>query len=376
MSKLSPKKLPTPPYHRWLISPWLVRLDIMNTLDDLLLEMLRRSGSDLHLTVGASAKIRVDGHIERLDDAKISAEEMDALLRPVVPDYNWKRFQESGDCDLAYAIPDVSRFRMNLFKNSHGIATVLRQIPTRINSLEEMGLPDVLSKITKYRGGLVLVTGPTGSGKSTTLAAMINQINTTLTNKIVTLEDPVEFTHTNKLSTILHREVGKHTESFETGLRGIMKSDPDVVLIGELRDKETMRLAMNCASMGTLVFATLHTNSATKTIDRIIDAFPAAEQNQARIMLATSIRAIVSQLLCNCKDGGRVAAHEILLYHNLLPVSIRTNALASIQTLIQQSGNLGMISMDASIRKLLDEEIITPQEAYMKAQDKTQFAVK
>jgi len=191
----------------------------MDTLDDLLTKMLNRGGSDLHLSVGAAAKIRVDGRIERLNEAKISAQAMDSLLRPVVPDYHWTRFQATGDCDLAYAIPDVSRFRMNLFKNSHGVATVLRQIPTRIKSLKEMGLPDVLSKVTRYRGGLVLVTGPTGSGKSTTLAAMINEINTQRANKIVTLEDPVEFTHDNKRSTIIHREVGKHAKSFDSDRR-------------------------------------------------------------------------------------------------------------------------------------------------------------
>jgi twitching motility protein PilT len=280
---------------------------------------------------------------------------------------------ETGDVDLAHEIPGAARFRMNMFKNSWGIAAVLRQIPSRIASIGELKLPDALKDIAAYKEGLVLVTGPTGSGKSTTLAAIIDHINVTYQKQIITLEDPVEFTHNDKQSTIIHREIGEHTHSFAAGLKGAMRADPDVILIGEMRSMETIRLALNCAAMGMLVFATLHTNSATKTIDRIVDAFPANEQNQTRTMLAESLRGIVSQLLCKRKDGGRVAAHEILLTHGALPNCIRHSALSSIRNIIDQSRSDGMISMDASLQKLLDKDVITIEEAYMKAIDKAQF---
>jgi twitching motility protein PilT len=262
---------------------------------------------------------------------------------------------------------------MNLFRNSHGIATVLRQIPSRIASIDELGLPQALKDIAGYSEGLVLVTGPTGSGKSTTLAAIINHINENFQKQVITLEDPVEFTHSDKMSTIIHREVNEHTATFARGLRSVIRADPDVVLIGEMRDMETIRLALNCAAMGMLVFATVHTNNATKTIDRIIDAFPADEQNQTRIMLADSLRGVISQLLCKKQDGGRIAVHEILLKHSALPNCIRKGSLSSIRNIIDQNREKGMIAMDSSIQSLLDEGIISPKEAYMKAIDKSRF---
>jgi twitching motility protein PilT len=298
---------------------------------------------------------------------------MESMLQAVTPTHRWETFIRTGDVDLAHEIPGTARFRMNLFKNSWGIATVLRQIPSRIASIDELNLPTALKDLAAYKDGLVLVTGPTGSGKSTTLAAVINHINETDQKQIITLEDPVEFTHTDKNSTIIHREVGEHTHSFAEGLKGAMRADPDVILIGEMRDMETIRLALNCAAMGMLVFATLHTNNATKTIDRIIDAFPADEQNQIRIMLAESLRGIVSQLLCQKKDGGRVAVHEILLTHGSLPNCIRTHSLSNIRNIIDQNREQGMISMDASLSKLLEDDVITQDEAYMKAIDKTRF---
>ncbi len=345
----------------------------MNDLDRLLTNMLERGGSDLHLSVGAPPKTRIDGVIHPLNDQPVQQAEMQSMLQTVTPTHRWETFLKTGDTDLAHEIPGIARFRMNLFRNSKGMATVLRQIPSRIAGIDELGLPEALKDIADYTEGLVLVTGPTGSGKSTTLAAIIDQINETSHRQIITLEDPVEFTHSDKNCTILHREIGEHSHSFAAALRGAMRADPDVILIGEMRDMETIRLALNCAAMGMLVFATLHTNSATKTIDRIVDAFPSDEQNQARIMLAESLRGIVSQLLCKRKDGGRVAVHEILLKHGSLPNCIRHSALSSIRNIIDQNRSAGMISMDVSLRKLLDDDIITTEEAYMKAIDKAQF---
>ena len=345
----------------------------MNELDTLLTDMLAKGGSDLHLAVDSPPKTRIDGVIDLLNQQPIGAREMEAMLKEVTPAHRWDTFMQTGDVDLAYEVPGQARFRMNLFKNSWGIASVLRQIPSRIASIDELDLPVALKDLASYQDGLVLVTGPTGNGKSTTLAAVINHINETSQKQIITLEDPVEFTHDDKSCTILHREVGEHTRSFSAGLKGAMRADPDVILIGEMRDMETIRLALNCAAMGMLVFATLHTNNATKTVDRIIDAFPADEQNQIRIMLAESLRGIVSQLLCQKKDGGRIAVHEILLTHGALPNCIRTHSLSNIRNIIDQNREQGMVSMDASLSKLLEADLITQAEAYMKAIDKTRF---
>lgn len=345
----------------------------MNELDTLLTDMLAQGGSDLHLSVDSPPKTRIDGVIHPLNDQPIGESAMETMLKEVTPAHRWQTFIRTGDVDLAHEIPGQARFRMNLFKNSWGMASVLRQIPSRIASIDELNLPIALKEIAAYKNGLVLVTGPTGSGKSTTLAAIINHINETSQKQIITLEDPIEFTHVDKKSTIIHREVGEHTHSFATGLKGAMRADPDIILIGEMRDMETIRLALNCAAMGMLVFATLHTNDATKTIDRIIDAFPGDEQNQIRIMLAEALRGIVSQLLCQQKNGGRIAVHEILLTHGALPNCIRTHSLSNIRNIIDQNRDQGMISMDASLRTLLEEDLITQEEAYMKAIDKAQF---
>ena len=344
----------------------------MKQLDIFLTDMLERGGSDLHLSIGAPPRARIHGIIHPLKYEPINADAMKVILKEVTPPRRWETFLQCGDVDLSHEIPGKARFRMNLFKNYWGMASVLRQVPSDIPSLDELNLPSVLKNLTTYKDGLVLVTGPTGSGKSTTLAAIINHINETQKKQVITLEDPIEFVHADKESTIIHREVEEHTPNYHAGLRGAMRADPDVILIGEMRDMETIRLALNCAAMGMLVFATLHTNSATKTIDRIINAFPADEQNQIRIMLAEALRGIVSQLLCKRKSGGRVAVHEILLAHVSLPHCIRTNP-KSIENIISQNRDQGMITMDTSLHALLKKDIITREEAYMKATDKTQF---
>ncbi len=345
----------------------------MAEIDTLLEETLEKGGSDLHLSAGVPPRIRVNGIIETLDYEQLSPELVEGILSEFVPQHRWDLFQKGSDVDMAYEIPGRARFRTNVFRNHWGPAAVFRQIPSKVQSIDELGLPQVLKALALRPSGLVLVTGPTGSGKSTTLAAMLNQINDLRRREIITLEDPLEFIHTDKKSTFVHREITEHSHSYAAGLRSAMRADPDVILIGEMRTCETMRLALDCAAMGMLVFATLHTNGAAKTIDRIIDAFPSEEQDQARILLAESLRGIVSQLLCSGANGGRVPAFEILTYHVSLPNLIRQGALSSIRNLIEQNRDAGMISLDAFLRDLLNQGLIDKNEAYMKAIDKNAF---
>ena len=345
----------------------------MAVLDQLLAELLRRGGSDLHLTVGLPPRGRVSGDLQPLAEDALTTETLEPLLREICPARRWKHFQEHCDLDFAYEIPGLARFRCNYLHNHWGMAAVLRQIPSRILNFEQLALPEALKKFCQLRSGLVLVTGPTGSGKSTTLAAMIDHINATQTRHIITLEDPVEFVHPSRRSVIVHREVGDHTQSFAAGLRSAMRSDPDIILLGEMRELETIKLALNAASMGILVFGTLHTNSAPKTIDRIINAFPADEQNQVRVLLAGCLAGIVSQLLCKKEGGGRVAVHEILLQHEALPNVIRSGRISDIRSIIEAGSADGMCGMDNMLQRLVEAGTISVHEAYMKALDKKLF---
>lgn len=346
----------------------------MPAIDTYLRDMLSRKGSDLHLTVGLPPKIRVHGELHELSEPPIDSEAMEHLLREICPPDRWQQFLEHHDLDFAHEIEGLARFRANYLYNHRGRGAVLRQIPSKILTMDDLGMPDVFEEICQTTHGLILVTGPTGSGKSTTLAAMIDYINTNFARHIITIEDPVEFVHPNKQSVIVHREVGEHSESFGDALRGAMRADPDIVLVGEMRELETIRLALGCASMGMLVFGTLHTNNAPKTIDRIIDVFPADEQSQIRTMLAECLTGVISQLLCRTADGqGRVAVHEILLATESLPNIIREGNIATIRSLIENNAATGMRSMDSGLRKLLAENKITPLEAYMKAADKKEF---
>ena len=342
-------------------------------IDQLLRAMVENGGSDLHLMVGQPAKIRVNGDLTTITDDPVESEQMTEMLKEICPPSRWKYFIENQDLDFAYEIDGLARFRSNYLNNYYGMAAVFREIPSKILTMDQLNLPDTLRKICEFKSGLVCVTGPTGSGKSTTLAAMIDYINENYVKHIITLEDPIEFVHQNKSSIIAHREVGMHTNSFADALMGAMRSDPDIVLLGEMRDMETIKLALTCAAMGMLVFATLHTNNAPKTIDRIIDAFPSDEQPQVRTMLAEAIKGVVSQLLCKKQDGGRVAVHEILLGTEGLPNIIRNGQISNIKTIIESNKNLGMCSMDGNLKSLLTNNIITAKEAYMKASDKKQF---
>lgn len=345
----------------------------MAQIDEYLRTMLQRDGSDLHLTVGSPVKSRISGHIQPIGDEPLSAEAMSQLLREIVSENRWQHYLEKRDLDFAYEIPGLARFRGSYLYNHWGMAAVFRQIPAKILTFEQLGLPEVLKEVCAYREGLVFVTGPTGSGKSTTLAAMIDYINRNSCKHIITIEDPIEFVHPQQQSIIVHREVGEHAQSFASALRGAMRADPDIILVGEMRELETIRLALNCASMGMLVFGTLHTNNAPKTVDRIIDAFPADEQAQIRVMLSSSLSCVVSQLLCKKQGGGRVAAHEILLRHDALPNTIRTGKISAIRSIIEGSAGMGMCQMDGSLMRLVREGKISPEEGYLKANDKDAF---
>jgi twitching motility protein PilT len=346
----------------------------MAAIDSLLRTMLDKGGSDLHLTVGLPPKARISGSLQVIAEKPLEAAEMEALLKEICPEKRWADFLDRKDLDLAHEISGLARFRGNFLYNHWGQAAVFRQIPAKIMSFEELKLPEAIKKLCHLDQGLVVVTGPTGSGKSTTLAAMIDYINTNLAKHIITIEDPIEFVHPVKKCVIVHREVGEHTESFAAALKGAMRHDPDILLLGEMRELETIKLALGCASMGMLVFGTLHTNSAPKTIDRIINAFPADDQNQVRIMLGSCLAGVVAQLLCKRIPKGRCAVHEILLTHEALPNTIRSGQIASIKNIIESGGADGMITMDNSLMARVKDGTIEAKEAYMKASNKAVFA--
>ncbi len=346
----------------------------MAAIDSLLKAMLEKGGSDLHLTVGLPPKTRASGSLQLLTDTPLDAQTMESLLKEICPAKRWEEFLAKKDLDLAHEIPGLARFRGNYLYNHWGQAAVFRQIPAKILTFEQLNLPEALKKLCHLDQGLVVVTGPTGSGKSTTLAAMIDYINSNLGKHIITIEDPIEFVHPVKKSVIVHREVGEHTGSFAAALKGAMRHDPDILLLGEMREMETIKLALGCASMGMLVFGTLHTNNAPKTVDRIINTFPADEQNQVRVMLSSCLAGVVAQLLCKKIPKGRCAVHEILLTHEALPNTIRSGQIANIKSIIESSGADGMITMDNSLMARVKDGTIEAKEAYMKAANKALFA--
>ena len=347
----------------------------MAHLDELLRQLQECGGSDLHLAAGTVPRMRRRGELENVEDRPpLSDEELKALLRELANEEQWRDFEESMDVDFAYGLPGVARFRANFFQQENGAAAVLRIIPEKILSLEELGVPPAIESLASLDKGLVLVTGPTGSGKSTTLAAVIDHINANRELHIVTIEDPVEFVHANKKSVVSHREVGAHTGGFGPALRSAIRQDADVVLVGEMRDTETIGLAITAAEMGLLVFGTLHTNSAPKTIDRIIDAFPAREQNQVRLSLSESLSGIVSQLLIPTADGkGRCAVHEILLRTSGLANVVREGNTHMLGSLIQSGRAAGMQTMDDALFAAVNDGRVRAADAYLKAADKSRF---
>ena len=347
----------------------------MPDLDRLLRHLRDEGGSDLHLAAGMEPRVRVRGELVAVPGwGPLDAAKLRALLEPIASQRHWQEWCETHDVDFAYGLEGVARFRANYFVQEHGPGAVFRMIPERVVSLDALALPPAIAKLAELRAGLVLVTGPTGSGKSTTLAAVIDKINREHARHIVTIEDPVEFVHAGVRSVLSHREVGLHTQGFADALRAAVRQDADVVLVGEMRDRETISMALAAAEMGLLVFGTLHTSGAAKTIDRIVDAFPASEQGQVRLSLSESLAAVVSQLLLPGKDGkGRVAANEILLRTPGLPNLIREGNTPMIHSLIQSGRKDGMQTMDDSLFALVQAGRIDPREAYRKAGDKARF---
>jgi twitching motility protein PilT len=345
----------------------------MAAIDQLLRTMVDQGGSDLHLTVGLPPKARLSGTLRAMGTDPVTGPGLEAMLKEIVPAHRWQDYLDRRDLDLAHEIAGYARFRGNFLYNHWGMAAVFRQIPVKIRTFEELKLPESLKKLCHLNEGLVVVTGPTGSGKSTTLAAMIDYINTNLARHIITIEDPIEFVHPVKKSIIVHREVGEHTASFAAALKGAMRHDPDILLLGEMREMETIKLALSCASMGMLVFGTLHTNNAPKTVDRMINAFPADEQNQVRVMLSSCLAGVVAQLLCKRVPSGRCAVHEILLTHEALPNTIRSGQIANIRAIIEGGSSEGMVTMDNSLLARIKDGSIEPKEAYMKAANKALF---
>ncbi|RLC26233.1 MAG: type IV pili twitching motility protein PilT [Deltaproteobacteria bacterium] len=347
----------------------------MAKIDQLFREMKESGASDLHLSVGFPPILRLKGKMVRTEHPVLTNDSLTEWLYEILTPQQREELENNRDLDSAYEIPDVARFRCNFFYQHRGIAAVFRIIPTKILTISDLNLPEVLYKIAGFRRGVVVVTGPTGSGKSTTLAAIIDHVNKTRAAHILTIEDPIEFVHPNIKCLITQREAGLHAHSFSDALRVATREDPDIILVGEMRDLETISLALTCASLGILVFGTLHTNSAAKTIDRIIDAFPSDQQNQVRSMLGDSVQAIIAQQLLRTKDGkGRCAANEILLGSSALANIIREGKVTQIPSLIQAGITEGMQTMDGALMKLVKEDRITAEAAYEKAIDKSLFA--
>src|ERR1700693_2796800 len=346
----------------------------MAKLDQFLKVIVKGGGSDLHIGESQPPKMRKHGDVAPIREKPLTCDETMSMLSEVCGERNWKIFEERGDLDFAYEMDAASRFRCNYLKQAHGYGAVFRLIPTKIATLEQLGIPIIAKEFGHLRGGLVLVTGPTGSGKSTTLAALIDYINENFSRHIVTIEEPIEFVHQNKRSIVTQREVPGDAESFPTGLKAALREDADIVLVGEMRDLETISLALTAAATGFLAFGTLHTNNARKTVDRMVDVFPASRQAQARAMLANSLRGVLAQLLLKKANGsGRIAVNEILIANAAVSAIIREGATQKLQDVIVSGRGQGMQFMDDAIFALLKNGTVTPHEAFMKAIDKNRF---
>lgn len=332
-------------------------------ITELLAASVSQGASDLHLSAGLAPRMRVDGEVLPLDWPALSATQVADLLSPILHKHQQKDFETSLETDFSFDLPGVARFRANVFCQHRGLGAVFRAIPSRVQSLEALGLGDIFRRIAELPRGLVLVTGATGSGKSTTLAAMVDYLNSTRQQHILTLEDPIEFVHEPRKGLISQRQVHRDTHSFSTALRSALREDPDVILVGELRDLETIRLALTAAETGHLVFGTLHTSSAAKTVDRLVDVFPAGEKAMVRSMLSESLQAVVSQVLLKKVGGGRVAAHEIMLGTPAIRNLIREDKVAQLYSAIQTGGALGMKTLDMSLKGLVSQGLVRLEEA-------------
>jgi twitching motility protein PilT len=342
-------------------------------ITELLSFAVHHGASDLHLSSGEPPMLRINGDIKRIEHAALSPDEVHNMAFDVMTDGQRKGFQEKLDIDFSFELGDIARFRVNVFLTRRGEAAVFRVIPSKIITLDELSMPPVLKEICKRERGFVLCTGPTGSGKSTTLAAMVDHINESEDVSIITIEDPIEFVHRSKRALVNQREVGMHTQSFANALRGALREDPDVILVGEMRDLETIALALTAAETGQLVFATLHTSSAPKTVDRVIDAFPSEQQNQVRTMLSESLQAILTQTLCKRKGGGRVAACEVLMGVPAARNLIREGKIHQLPSVMQTGQKQGMQTLDMALQDLLARGLITREEAQAKSSNPQLF---
>lgn len=334
---------------------------------------VQQGASDLHLSSGQPPILRINGDIQRIDTPSFDPEELQTMIYDVMNDEQRRGFESDLEADFSFELPNIARFRANVFQQNRGISAVFRTIPSQILTLEELNAPSIFKEIASFPRGMVLVTGPTGSGKSTTLAAMIDHVNKTTPGHILTIEDPIEFVHKPIRCLINQREVHRDTKSFANSLRSALREDPDVILVGEMRDLETIRLAMTATETGHLVFGTLHTSSAAKTIDRIIDVFPAEEKEMVRSMLSESLQAVISQTLLKKTTGGRVAAHEIMLANSAIRNLIREAKVPQMYSVLQTSAQQGMQTLDQNLQELVAKGIITKEAARTKAVTKSSF---
>lgn len=344
-------------------------------ISELLAFSVKNQASDLHLSAGLPPMLRVHGDVRRINLPAMEHKDVHSLVYDIMSDAQRKVFEENLEVDFSFEIPNLARFRVNAFNQDRGAAAVFRTIPSRVLSLEDLATPKIFAELSLKPRGLVLVTGPTGSGKSTTLAAMVNHANENIMGHILTVEDPIEFVHESKKCLINQRELGEQTLSFANALRSALREDPDIILIGEMRDLETIRLALTAAETGHLVFGTLHTSSAAKTIDRIVDVFPAAEKDMTRSMLSESLVAVISQSLLKRKDGtGRIAAHEIMIGNSAIRNLIRENKIAQMYSVIQTSLGQGMLTLDQCLEGLVKRNLVAPAEARLAARQPEMFA--
>lgn len=342
-------------------------------ITELLAFSVKNNASDLHLSAGMPPLIRVDGDIRRLDVPALEHKEVHALVYDIMNDIQRKNYEEFFETDFSFEVPGLARFRVNVFNQNRGAGAAFRTIPAKVLSLEELNCPPIFKDIAENPRGIILVTGPTGSGKSTTLAAMIDYVNTNRPDHIITIEDPIEFVHQSKKSLINQREVFRDTKGFAEALRSALREDPDVILVGEMRDLETIRLALTAAETGHLVFGTLHTTSAAKTIDRVVDVFPGDEKDMVRAMLSESLRAVISQALLKKTNGGRIAVHEIMLCTPAIRNLIRESKVAQMYSAIQTGRAAGMQTLDQALQELVQKGTVGRKEAKSKAENKDAF---